>query len=198
MFGRIIDRPPNRFGIILLSDRSSRTNHNTLAAGNAGNLIQILLKRAADMRIEAAFIWTDDADSLPLDVYKRQLTGNVDLSVGSVVALVSAVCGHLIVNLQMPVMPTVLIAMCCGILMGAFQGFWIAYIRIPAFIVTLAGMLIFRGFTMIILQGRTLAPFPDSYSYMAAGYLSRHLVGTVDMVCLLYTSTKVSYPLKDF
>jgi hypothetical protein len=65
MFGRIIDRPPNRFGIILLSDRSSRTNHNTLAAGNAGNLIQILLKRAADMRIEAAFIWTDDADSLP-------------------------------------------------------------------------------------------------------------------------------------
>ena len=113
------------------------------------------------------------------------LTGNVDLSVGSVVALVSAVCGHLIVNLQMPVMPTVLIAMCCGILMGAFQGFWIAYIRIPAFIVTLAGMLIFRGFTMIILQGRTLAPFPDSYSYMAAGYLSRHLVGTVDMVAVI-------------
>ena len=64
-----------------------------------------------------------------------------------------------------------LIGVLIGALAGAFQGYFIAFLRIPAFIVTLGGMLIFRGFTMAMLQGQTKAPFAKSFQALAAGYL---------------------------
>ena len=60
---------------------------------------------------------------------------------------------------------TMLVMLLTGIAIGAWQGFWIAYVRIPPFIVTLAGMLAFRGLSNVVLQGQTLAPMPDSYLY---------------------------------
>ena len=71
--------------------------------------------------------------------------GNIDLSVGSVVALVGALAGVLIVNLKLNIYLSILICLLVGLLLGAWQAFWIAYMRIPPFIVTLAGMLTFRG-----------------------------------------------------
>ena len=71
--------------------------------------------------------------------------GNIDLSVGSVVALVGALAGTLIVSQGMNIWLAMIICLAAGILIGIWQGFWIAYIRIPAFIVTLAGMLLWRG-----------------------------------------------------
>lgn len=99
------------------------------------------------------------------------LTGNVDLSVGSVLAFVSSIVGVMIITNGYPVWITIIIALIVGMLVGVWQGFWIAYMKIPSFIVTLAGMLIFRGLTLVILQGSTLAPFPDSYNFLAAGYI---------------------------
>lgn len=99
------------------------------------------------------------------------LTGNIDLSVGSIVAVVSAISGVLIVSMGMPIQIAIVISLLLGALVGAWQGFWIAYVKVPAFIVTLAGMLIFRGITMIILQGNTLSPYPASFQYMAMGFL---------------------------
>ena len=58
-----------------------------------------------------------------------------------------------------------------GALIGAWQGFWVAYVNIPSFIVTLAGMLIFRGFTLVVLQGRTLAPFPDGFRNLSSSFV---------------------------
>jgi putative multiple sugar transport system permease protein len=78
------------------------------------------------------------------------ITGNVDLSVGSVVAFVGAISAILMVQMKMPVVPAVIICLAIGALVGAWQGYWIAYMRIPAFIVTLAGMLVFRGLTMVL------------------------------------------------
>lgn len=98
------------------------------------------------------------------------LTGNVDLSVGSIVAFVGAVSATFIISWGMPTVPALLLSLLIGALIGAWQGFWIAYVRIPAFIVTLAGMLIFRGLTMVILKGRTLAPFTDTYTTMSSGF----------------------------
>lgn len=89
--------------------------------------------------------------------------GNIDLSVGSVVALIGAVAGTLIVTMKMNIFLAVIICLLIGILIGAWQGFWIAYVRIPPFIVTLAGMLMWRGLALIILNGLTIAPFPDNY-----------------------------------
>jgi putative multiple sugar transport system permease protein len=114
------------------------------------------------------------------------LTGNVDLSVGSVLALISAICGKLIVVQKLPVPAAIPIALICGLIIGAFQAVFIAYIRIPAFIVTLAGMLIFRGFSMVILNGRTFSPFPTSYSWIAAGFFPRIPFAGSDLIALAF------------
>jgi multiple monosaccharide ABC transporter membrane protein len=83
-------------------------------------------------------------------------SGNIDLSVGSIVAFVGAITGTLIVTMKVNVGLAIVLAIGAGIIIGIWQGFWIAYMRIPAFIVTLAGMLLFRGLTLVILQGKTI------------------------------------------
>lgn len=98
------------------------------------------------------------------------LTGNVDLSVGSVAAFIGAISAIFMVQMKMPVLPAVILCLIIGALVGAWQGFWIAYVRIPAFIVTLAGMLVFRGLTMVMLQGQTLSPYAESFQAMANGF----------------------------
>ena len=99
------------------------------------------------------------------------LTGNVDLSVGSVVAFVGAVSARLMIDYKYPVWLAIIIGITTGVVVGCFQGFFIAYVRIPPFIVTLAGMFIFRGLTMVVLQSQTVGPLADSYRQIAAGYL---------------------------
>jgi putative multiple sugar transport system permease protein len=97
--------------------------------------------------------------------------GNIDLSVGSVVAFVAAIVGKLIIEMKMDVATAIIIGLLMGVVIGVWQGFWIAYMRIPAFIVTLAGMLLFRGLTNTILKGLTLSPFPRSFQSISSGYL---------------------------
>jgi len=99
------------------------------------------------------------------------VTGNVDLSVGSVVAFVGAVAAVFMIDLHMPVVPGIILTLLVGLLVGSFHGYFIAYRKIPPFIVTLGGMLIFRGLTMVILKGQTKAPFAKSIQNIAAGYL---------------------------
>ncbi len=89
--------------------------------------------------------------------------GNIDLSVGSVVALVGAVAGVFIVTLGMPVWLSICLCLLLGTLIGAFHGFFIAYVHIPPFITTLAGMLLWRGVATIVLDGKPIAPFPQKY-----------------------------------
>ncbi len=97
--------------------------------------------------------------------------GNIDLSAGSVVAFIGALSGTFIITLKMDVGISLLIALAIGIAIGVWQGFWIAYVRIPAFIVTLAGGLVFRGFTLFILKGLTLGPFPESFQRISSGFV---------------------------
>lgn len=99
------------------------------------------------------------------------ITGNIDLSVGSVVAFVGAIAGVLMINNNVPVWIAIILSVLVGALIGVWQGFWIAYIGIPSFIVTLAGMLIFRGLTLYLLDGQSLAPFPDSFGFLSGGFL---------------------------
>lgn len=101
--------------------------------------------------------------------------GNIDLSVGSVVAIVGAVSAIMVVNEGIPVFWGILVGLLIGVVIGVWHGFWIAYAGVPAFIVTLAGMLIFRGLTMVILKGTSIAPMPDSYRFLASGFLAPDL-----------------------
>jgi len=83
--------------------------------------------------------------------------GNIDLSVGSVVCFVGAVGATLMVNLNVPIWISIIAMILIGTAIGAFQGFWIAFVRIPPFIVTLAGMLAFRGISNVVLNGLTVS-----------------------------------------
>ncbi len=97
--------------------------------------------------------------------------GNIDLSVGSVVAIVGAITGTLIVTMKVSIPLAIIVGLLAGLVIGIWQGFWIAYVRIPAFIVTLAGMLLFRGLTLIVLQGKTISPFPKSFLTISGGFI---------------------------
>ena len=97
--------------------------------------------------------------------------GHIDLSVGSVAAFTGAIAGILMINNQMNPFLAILLCLGLGAIIGAWQGFWVAYVKVPAFIVTLAGMLIFRGLTIVVLGGRTIASFPDSFRYLSAGFV---------------------------
>mgnify|MGYP001176815978 CR=1 FL=1 len=99
------------------------------------------------------------------------ITGHIDLSVGSVAAFVGAVAAIMMVNHDMPYWAAIILSLLIGALVGAWQGFWVAYMRIPSFIVTLAGMLLFRGLTMIVLNGQSIAPFPKEFQKMSTGFL---------------------------
>lgn len=102
------------------------------------------------------------------------VTRHIDLSVGSLLGF----CGMIMAALQVQVFPsgvwwnwlaTLLLGLACGAAIGAFQGFWIAYQRLPAFIVTLAGLLIFRGGAWLVTQGRTVAPLDTRFQLLGGG-----------------------------
>ncbi len=99
------------------------------------------------------------------------VAGHIDLSVGSVVGFVGAVAAVLTVNLDWPVYAVIPSCLLVGLLIGAAQGYWIAYWRIPSFIVTLAGMLVFRGLTLWLLNGQNIGPFPKTFQSLSTGFI---------------------------
>lgn len=117
--------------------------------------------------------------------------GNIDLSVGSVVCFVGAIGAVLMMNFHVNMYLAVLIMGLTGILIGAWQGFWIAFVRIPPFIVTLAGMLVFRGLSNVVLDGMTVSikereTFVKLFGGGASCYIPDFLgAGAVNLTCLL-------------
>ncbi|MBU7596564.1 sugar ABC transporter permease [Streptomyces sp. P38-E01] len=99
------------------------------------------------------------------------IAGHIDLSVGSVAAFVGALSAVMMVKHDMPWVAALVVSLVIGALAGAWHGFWIAYVGIPSFIVTLAGMLLFRGATQIVLEGESVGPFPHGFQQMAQGFI---------------------------
>ena len=113
------------------------------------------------------------------------ITGNIDLSVGSVAAFTGAVSAMLY-NTGIGFPLALLLTIFVGALIGAFQGFWIAYRSIPSFIVTLAGMLLFRGLTYIITDISPIGLDGDSFKKIASGFLTLHKPGSgIDITSIL-------------
>jgi putative multiple sugar transport system permease protein len=120
------------------------------------------------------------------------IAGHIDLSVGSVVAVSGAVAAVLMVDHHVAWPLALLITLIVGGLIGAWQGYWVAYFGIPAFIVTLAGMLLFRAITLIVLGNRGIGPFPDAVRTLSNGFTDGYLgnialgpLGGADLVSLL-------------
>ncbi|KAA2252215.1 sugar ABC transporter permease [Solihabitans fulvus] len=120
------------------------------------------------------------------------IAGHIDLSVGSVVAVCGALCAVLTVNMGMPWLPALLITLVAGAAIGAWQGYWVAYFGIPAFIVTLAGMLAFRALTLTVLGNQGIGPFPSSLRTLSNGFTDGYLgniglgpLGGADLISVL-------------
>ena len=129
------------------------------------------------------------------------VTGHIDLSVGSVAGFVGAVAAVLMVRYHIAY-PLAFLACLLGAAIGAAQGYWVAYFKIPSFIVTLAGMLVFKGLALAILAGQSVGPFPPTFQKLSSGFIpelfpgagtlypTSLLIGAVLAVALVYTSAK--------
>ena len=119
--------------------------------------------------------------------------GNIDLSIGSIVCLVGAVVGKLMVTEGVNMWLAIAAGLLTGLLIGIWQAFWIAYVRIPPFIVTLAGMLLWRGIALLVLDGLTISPMPDAYIALfnnyVPGYGTALIVGAV--ICLVFIAAVI-------
>ncbi|MFG2512828.1 multiple monosaccharide ABC transporter permease [Streptomyces sp. NPDC048584] len=169
-------------------------------AGSGDGLLQLMLDglrrnmRQYGMLIALGLIvalfavWTDGDLLLPRNVSNLVLqnsyililaigmmlviiAGHIDLSVGSLTAFVGSMAAVFMVRNDLPWPVAVILCLAVGALAGAIQGWFIAYGGIPSFIVTLAGMLTFRGLTEIFLEGQTLGPFPKGLQTVANGFM---------------------------
>ena len=105
------------------------------------------------------------------------VAGHIDLSVGSVAGFIGALGAVLMVHLGMHFVPATIVCLIAGGVIGASQGYWIAYLKIPSFIVTLAGMLVFRGLTLALLAGESIGPFPTQFQLLSSGFIPDFLGG---------------------
>lgn len=99
------------------------------------------------------------------------VAGHIDLSVGSIVAFIGAISAIMLVKWGLPAIIVIPACLIVGGVMGAAQGYWVAYQKIPSFIVTLAGMLVFRGLTYVVLGGRPIGPFPKEFQLLSTGFV---------------------------
>lgn len=129
------------------------------------------------------------------------ITGWIDLSVGRVAGFVGAVAAILLVQYHVNVYLTMLICLIVGAIIGAMQGYWVAFQKIPPFIVTLAGMLIFRGLTLSLLAGKSVGPFPTEFQQLASGFipdffhmekfhLTSFLLGAISSIVLIWLDVR--------
>ncbi|MGE3192471.1 MAG: multiple monosaccharide ABC transporter permease [Microbacteriaceae bacterium] len=100
------------------------------------------------------------------------VAGHIDLSVGSVAAFIGAVSGVFAVHWGLPWWLAIILSLLVGAVVGAWQGFWVAFVGIPAFIVTLAGMLIFRGLALVVLGNANIGSFPAEYRAIGNGFIN--------------------------
>jgi putative multiple sugar transport system permease protein len=157
--------------VIIIALFEVLTGGRLLMPGNVNNLIQ-----------QNAYVVI-----LAIGMVMVIIAGHIDLSVGSVVAMIGAVAALGMSQWHLPWWASVILALLVGAALGAWQGFWIAYVQIPAFIVTLAGMMLFRGLTLVLLYGGTIGGLPNEFVAIGAGWLPSWLgtVGRSDLLTLV-------------
>jgi putative multiple sugar transport system permease protein len=130
------------------------------------------------------------------------VAGHIDLSVGSVAGFIGALAAVLMVKSGLNFVAATILCLIAGAAIGAAQGYWIAYLKIPSFIVTLAGMLVFRGLTLALLAGESIGPFPAQFQLLSSGFIPNFLggsgkfhftsliIGVLVAVAMFYTSLR--------
>jgi putative multiple sugar transport system permease protein len=163
--GEMLTRNLRQSGILIafvvVFVASAIASPNFLSPGNISNIVQ-----------QYSYILI-----LAMGMLLVIVAAQIDLSVGSVVALTGAVAAVVVIKWQMPWWVGVLAALLVGVLVGIWHGFWVAFVGIPGFIVTLGGMLIFRGLTFQVLNSVSLSPFGGTYYEINNGFQNGLLGG---------------------
>jgi putative multiple sugar transport system permease protein len=189
MDGTATTTQPNWHDSLLPSAKRAMKDYGLLAAlviivlffqiATGGSLLQPL--NVTNLLLQNSYIVI-----MALGMLMVIVSGHIDLSVGSIVGVVGALAGMLIVQLQLDLISATLLCLAAGALIGAMQGYCIAYWGMPSFIVTLAGMLVFRGATIAVSGGQSVGPFPPSFTWISAGFMTDPLqVGTLRVTSLL-------------
>jgi putative multiple sugar transport system permease protein len=127
------------------------------------------------------------------------VAGHIDLSVGSVVGFVGGLAAVMMVRWGVDPFTTTIACLIVGGLIGAAQGYWVAYFKVPSFIVTLAGMLVFKGLTLALLGGMSVGPFPVVFQRLSSGFIpdvfggegfnyTALFLGTASVAAIIYFS----------
>ncbi len=129
------------------------------------------------------------------------VAGHIDLSVGSICAFIGSTAAVMMVQYHVNAAVTVIACLILGALIGAWQGFWVAYIKIPSFIVTLAGMLVFRGLTLVMLQGLSVGPFPKEFQMISSGFIPDFLGNgefhlTTMLIAVLFLAAVIFFDIR--
>ena len=119
------------------------------------------------------------------------IKGEIDLSTGSAVYLCGVAAALMQTKLGLPVVPTVVLTILCGIVLGTWQGVWAVVLGVPSFVVTLAGLLAFRGTGYYLTDAATLAPMSPGYTALSEGFVSIPMKRPVrrSFRCLCWKST---------
>ncbi|MBY6265283.1 sugar ABC transporter permease [Azospirillum sp. 412522] len=128
------------------------------------------------------------------------VAGHIDLSVGSIVGFIGALAAILMVQFHWHFIPTAIVSLLAGAAIGAAQGYWVAYFRIPSFIVTLAGMLVFRGLSLALLAGQSVGPFPIEFQRLSSGFIpdffgTEGFHTTTLVLCLLTPAIMIGFSI---
>ena len=124
------------------------------------------------------------------------VAGHIDLSVGSVSGFIGSLAAVLMVSNKIDVATSVVLCLLIGAAIGGVQGYFVAYYKIPAFIVTLAGMLIFKGLSLWVLGGASVGPFPREFQLLSAGFVPDFMPGGFNKLGMLIgtiTTTLIIY-----
>jgi len=123
------------------------------------------------------------------------VAGHIDLSVGSVCGFVGALAAVLMVRYDWNFVPATLLCLMTGAVIGGVQGWFVAFLRIPSFIVTLAGMLVFKGLALALLQGESVGPFPQTFQLLSSGFIPDMFNGAELRVSSLVMGVIVAFVL---
>ncbi|ABC91929.1 xylose ABC transporter, permease protein [Rhizobium etli CFN 42] len=120
------------------------------------------------------------------------VAGHIDLSVGSVVGFIGAIAGVMTVQWHVNYVLAGVVCLALGALVGGLQGYFVAYHKIPSFIVTLAGMLVFRGLTLFVMTasgtGTSIGPFPPEFQLISIGFLPNLIdMGGINSTSIILT-----------
>jgi putative multiple sugar transport system permease protein len=123
------------------------------------------------------------------------VAGHIDLSVGSVCGFVGALAAVLMVRYDWNFVPATLLCLATGAVIGGVQGWFVAFLRIPSFIVTLAGMLVFKGLALALLQGESVGPFPQTFQLLSSGFIPDMFNGVELRISSLVLGVVVAFVL---